>query len=679
MSSTFLTRLRLGEILVDAKGVSRLYRPRPGHGAAAAACSLAGLIALDRGRARDARPARRRRPALAEAAGPARRRRAERPLAARRMFDFRYHALSLVAVFVALVVGLLLGVAIGDAGLVSSGRAETCATSLREDVQQGAQRRSATPSAQVAGARARYENAAYPLLVGGRLDGPARIGLHRARRACRERRPRRARRRSRAPGATADARTVDRRASRSTSTALAQRAAGTRYAALVERPGPAASTSARRIGHPAACRAATLLARVRRDAALVLRAASSTGRRRASSSCAATPKLDADDKQAADRGVRERPRSRGLARDDVPVVGVETTATEPSQVGWYRDHELSSVDNLDELAGQAALVFALAGASGSFGAKPTADARCRRRSRDDLLPRRPSRRSARASLRSRAVQALPAIARRCSSPLLVDSGGAAHRCVDGGLACARTTAAARSAVPGRVRRRSRRASSRCVILAAAGRARGRRRLPPGARHGGRLRARRRASSGWSTTRCGRRPRAAGAATAPRCCGARFSTGALKAVGSLGLALLRAGAATAGRRALPARRRGARPGDEPLQPARPAARARAARPSSLLGAGADARRAGTPGRCWTLGLFVGADPRRRRSTTCASAAMLGDTGSNVDRRRSPGCGSCSRSATTGLAIAARRPARHHRLRGVPLDLRAGRTGSACCVT
>jgi len=30
MSSTFITRLRVGEILVDAKGVSRLYRPRPG-------------------------------------------------------------------------------------------------------------------------------------------------------------------------------------------------------------------------------------------------------------------------------------------------------------------------------------------------------------------------------------------------------------------------------------------------------------------------------------------------------------------------------------------------------------------------------------------------------------------------------------------------------------------------
>ncbi|HEY4452444.1 MAG TPA: putative cytokinetic ring protein SteA [Solirubrobacteraceae bacterium] len=30
MSSTFLTRLRIGEILVDARGVSRLYHPRPG-------------------------------------------------------------------------------------------------------------------------------------------------------------------------------------------------------------------------------------------------------------------------------------------------------------------------------------------------------------------------------------------------------------------------------------------------------------------------------------------------------------------------------------------------------------------------------------------------------------------------------------------------------------------------
>jgi uncharacterized membrane-anchored protein len=45
MSSTFLTRLRIGEILVDAKGVSRLYRPRPGS-AILLLLLAAGLITL---------------------------------------------------------------------------------------------------------------------------------------------------------------------------------------------------------------------------------------------------------------------------------------------------------------------------------------------------------------------------------------------------------------------------------------------------------------------------------------------------------------------------------------------------------------------------------------------------------------------------------------------------------
>ncbi len=45
MASTFLTRLRLGEILVDAKGVSRLYRPLPGR-APLVVVALAGLLCL---------------------------------------------------------------------------------------------------------------------------------------------------------------------------------------------------------------------------------------------------------------------------------------------------------------------------------------------------------------------------------------------------------------------------------------------------------------------------------------------------------------------------------------------------------------------------------------------------------------------------------------------------------
>jgi uncharacterized membrane-anchored protein len=45
MSSTFLTRLRVGEILVDAKGVSRLYRPSAGRGPILA-LTLAALATL---------------------------------------------------------------------------------------------------------------------------------------------------------------------------------------------------------------------------------------------------------------------------------------------------------------------------------------------------------------------------------------------------------------------------------------------------------------------------------------------------------------------------------------------------------------------------------------------------------------------------------------------------------
>jgi hypothetical protein len=64
----------------------------------------------------------------------------------------------------------------------------------------------------------------------------------------------------------------------------------------------------------------------------------------------------------------------GLGANNVSVVGVETTTTDPSQIGWYKSHRLSSVDDADKLAGKVALVFALAGANGAYGVKPTAEA-----------------------------------------------------------------------------------------------------------------------------------------------------------------------------------------------------------------------------------------------------------------------------------------------------------------
>jgi hypothetical protein len=64
MSSTFLTRLRIGEILVDAKGVSRLYRRSPAAAPSPARASPAAS-SLVAGRAAHPGPPRGGRPAVA--------------------------------------------------------------------------------------------------------------------------------------------------------------------------------------------------------------------------------------------------------------------------------------------------------------------------------------------------------------------------------------------------------------------------------------------------------------------------------------------------------------------------------------------------------------------------------------------------------------------------------------
>ena len=89
------------------------------------------------------------------------------------MVDFRYHALSLVAVFMALGVGLLLGVAIGDSGLASSTR-DALRDGLRGDVERV--RADARALAADIERRDRFERRAYPQLVAGRLRSK-HIGL----------------------------------------------------------------------------------------------------------------------------------------------------------------------------------------------------------------------------------------------------------------------------------------------------------------------------------------------------------------------------------------------------------------------------------------------------------------------------------------------------------------------
>lgn len=64
----------------------------------------------------------------------------------------------------------------------------------------------------------------------------------------------------------------------------------------------------------------------------------------------------------------------GLAAADVPVVGVETSDAEPSTIRTYRDHGFSTVDNVDTFTGRLALALVLEGATGAYGIKDDADA-----------------------------------------------------------------------------------------------------------------------------------------------------------------------------------------------------------------------------------------------------------------------------------------------------------------
>jgi hypothetical protein len=286
------------------------------------------------------------------------------------VFDFRYHALSLVAVFVALAVGLLLGVAIGDAGLVSSGE-QKLREDLRGDVSKArAQERDAEEAVQ---AHEDFENAAYPALVGHRLEGRPRIALI-------------------GLGGLSSSDSSDVRAALAGTgadvtsqaivsepldiTALAKRSVGTRYAGLVNDPA-LAEQFGYRLGTQW-LQGGDLLNRVRKTLL-----SSFSGEFKGHEGVVLVRddvKLPKDKDQKAATEAFEKGLIKGLSRYGVPVVGIESTSTDPSHVSWYRDRGISSVDNIDQLSGKTALVFLLAGAQQghrAYGVKS---------SRDDLLP-----------------------------------------------------------------------------------------------------------------------------------------------------------------------------------------------------------------------------------------------------------------------------------------------------
>src|SRR5689334_20708839 len=88
------------------------------------------------------------------------------------MFDLRYHVASLAAVFLALVIGILVGVGIADRGLVDKANTHLLrqeVASLRTQLDR-ASKRSATTEREQAAAQS-YIDKTYPVLARNRLRG----------------------------------------------------------------------------------------------------------------------------------------------------------------------------------------------------------------------------------------------------------------------------------------------------------------------------------------------------------------------------------------------------------------------------------------------------------------------------------------------------------------------------
>ena len=278
------------------------------------------------------------------------------------MFDFRYHALSIAAVFLALGIGIVLGVTLGDS-LVSEAD-QNIRESLRGDLldarrdlreaRRGLQRRDELIDAvlpAIASGKLRRDRVA--LVAFGDLPEDVEAGVRTA---------------------VADG------GGRLGSVSVfaeglpleeLQDALGDRFPELAT-DADAARTAGRRLGRSivAGGRLARVLARE-----LPERFRGDLGAVDAVAFHHAPPEGRPGDEEGEARGELERGAVAGMLATGVPVVGVEESGTEPSQISFYKDRGISSVDSIDTVGGRLALVLALAGSEGSFGFKDSARAR----------------------------------------------------------------------------------------------------------------------------------------------------------------------------------------------------------------------------------------------------------------------------------------------------------------
>jgi hypothetical protein len=82
---------------------------------------------------------------------------------------------------------------------------------------------------------------------------------------------------------------------------------------------------------------------------------------------------DLDQQAKAQTGRLESGLLDGIVATGIKPIGVESSETDPSSISFFSSHDLSTVDDLDFVSGRVAMIFALLGAEGNFGVKSTAD------------------------------------------------------------------------------------------------------------------------------------------------------------------------------------------------------------------------------------------------------------------------------------------------------------------
>jgi hypothetical protein len=278
------------------------------------------------------------------------------------LFTFRYHAISLVAVFLALGIGILLGVTIGENGIVSDA-SKDLEKSLRGDLNRvrGENRDLKGQVSQ----REEYEKQSYPALVEDLLPG-WRVGIVAMGKLD-----------SDYTGSTANA--VEPAGAKLDSVAvissplhlgrLSSELNGTHLARL-DRSNDVLERFGRRIGRQLVG-GGDLIQRVRHGLF-----SNSRGEFRGLDGIVYVRDrdgLEGDQKAAQDRF--ESALISAIKATGAGIVGVETTGTDDSQVGFMGGHGITSVDDLDLIAGKTALIYAFAGGKkGKFGVKGSAEA-----------------------------------------------------------------------------------------------------------------------------------------------------------------------------------------------------------------------------------------------------------------------------------------------------------------